>query len=72
MKRVKSLVLKGVAQIACQSEATYLGNVGLLRFSRRFPLKRFHEPADVRLHFDLIESERLDFLRHITGGKSCS
>ena len=29
MKRVKSLVLKGVAQIACQSEVTHLGNVGL-------------------------------------------
>ena len=37
-----------------------------LGFSRRFPLKRFHEPADVRLHFDLIECERLDFLRQIT------
>ena len=29
MKRVKSLVFKGLAQIACQSQATHLGNAGL-------------------------------------------
>ena len=29
MKRVKSLVIKGSAQIACQSKATHLGNAGL-------------------------------------------
>jgi hypothetical protein len=28
MKRVKSLVFKGLAQIVCQSQATYLGNAG--------------------------------------------
>ena len=32
MKRVKFLVFKGVAQIACQGETTHLGNVGLLPF----------------------------------------
>jgi hypothetical protein len=29
MKRIKSLVIKGLAQIACQSQATHLGNAGL-------------------------------------------
>ena len=28
MKRVKSLVFKGVSQIACQSVVAYLGNAG--------------------------------------------
>ncbi len=32
MKRVKSLVFKGLAQIACQSQATHLGNAGYYSF----------------------------------------
>ena len=32
MKRVKSLVFKRLAQISCQSQATHLGNAGLLMF----------------------------------------
>ena len=31
--------------------------------SRRLSLKRLHQPADIRLHLDLIELERRDFDR---------
>ena len=43
MKRVKFLVFKGVAQIACQSERSDLGNVGWEFFFRK---PRFSERLD--------------------------
>ena len=45
MKRVKSLVFKGLAQISCQSQAIHLGNAGLVRQAIR---EDWPVPDDVR------------------------